>query len=68
MKYYGIFDKNNNYKLLRYSTHMQSGGVYDHTDPYTKTTSVIEEVCFPDIEYADENIGKTYDPVSKTFL
>jgi hypothetical protein len=68
MKYYGIFDQNQNYKLLRYSTDPQAGGVYSYTDPVTKTQVTVSEVCIPDIDYVEGNIGKSYDPNTGTFI
>ena len=67
MKYYGIFDQNNNHKLLRYSTDPQVGGLVSYTDPVTKTTVSVNEVCLPDIEYSEDNIGKNYNTTTKTF-
>jgi hypothetical protein len=67
MTYFGIFNINNNYKLLRYSTQEQSERVYDEVDPATKQTFTVHEVCLPNIEYSEENIGKSYDPSTGTF-
>lgn len=66
-KLYGIFDKNQNYKLLRYSTDEQTGGVYKHFDYATKTYYEVEEVCLPDIEFSEEYIGKNYNLTTKSF-
>lgn len=67
MKLYGIFDTNQNYKLLRYSTQAQAEIEYQETDPTTKQTSAVHEVCLPEIEYSDDNIGKHYDTSTGTF-
>lgn len=68
MRLYGIFDQNNNYKLLRYSTDEQSETSYSYTDPITKTTVTVHEICMGDIDYIEENIGKEYDPETGLFL
>lgn len=68
MNYYGIFDQNNNYKLLRYSNAPQESRTYQVFDFPSKTYSTIIEVCLSDIEYSPENIGKNYDPNTNTFL
>jgi hypothetical protein len=69
MKMFGIFDQNNNYKLLRYSNVPQEGRTYEVSSypelPVTHTTVV--EVCLPDIEYLNDNIGKYYNPDTNTF-
>lgn len=67
MNYFGIFNINDNYKLLRYSTQEQSERVYDEVDPATKQTFSVHEVCLPDIPYVEENIGKSYDPSTGIF-
>lgn len=67
MTYFGIFDLNQNYKLLRYSTQEQNERIYEDTDPVTKQTLTIHEVCLPNVEYLDTNISKNYDPSTGTF-
>lgn len=67
MKLYGIFDTNQNYKLLRYSTQAQAENEYQETDSATKQTYIVHEVCLPEIEYSDDNINKHYDPSTGTF-
>lgn len=67
MKYYGIFNQNDNYKLLRYSNAIQEARTYQNFDYSTKTYSTIIEICLPDIEYSIDNIGKNYNPDTKTF-
>lgn len=67
MNYYGIFDQNNNYKLLRYSNAPQEARLYKDFDISTKTYNEISEICLPDIEYSIENIGKNYNLDTKTF-
>lgn len=68
MKYYGIFDKNNNYKLLRYSTTFQNDKDYQQFDFISKTFLNISETCIPEIDYDIINIGKGYNPNTKTFF
>lgn len=67
MKLYGIFDTNQNYKLIRYSTQAQAEIEYQETDPTTKQTYMVHEVCLSEIEYSNDNIGKHYDPSNGTF-
>lgn len=67
MKLFGIFDTNQNYKLLRYSTQAQVENEYQETDSVTKQTYTVHEVCLADIEYSDDNIGKHYNPNTGTF-
>jgi len=67
MKFYGIFNANQNYKLLRYSTQFQNETEYQETDSNTKQTSTVKEVCLPDIDYAEENIGKNYNTATGIF-
>jgi|688.fasta_scaffold2300305_1 hypothetical protein len=67
MKLYGIFDQNKNYKLLRYSTDEQTSRVYQEFDYTTKTYYEVSEICLPNIEYADSNIGKYYNSATDTF-
>lgn len=67
MRLYGIFDQNNNYKLLRYSTDEQTEHTYSYTNPVTKASSIIHEVCIADIDYAEEYIGQYFNPNTKTF-
>lgn len=65
---FGIFDENNNYELLRFSTASQSDVTYVKSNyPIDTSSRVIKEVCLPDIEYNISNIGKFYDPVTKTY-
>ena len=68
MKLYGIFDQNKNYKLIRYSDVEQTDSVYQKFDYPTKTSYEVREVCLPEIEYLEENIGKNYDINTKTFI
>jgi hypothetical protein len=68
MKYYGIFDQNNNYKLLRYSTDEQTENTYNYTDPVSKSLVTVHEVCIADIEYSEDNIGREYNPDTGLFL
>lgn len=68
MKLYGIFDDNKNYKLLRYSEVEQTNRTYQHLDYNTKTHYEIKEICLPDIEYSEQNIGKNYDINTQTFI
>ena len=67
MKLYGIFDKNNNNKLLRYSQVLQGSMIYEKYDPETKTKHLVEEFCLADIEYSEENIGKSYNISTNSF-
>lgn len=67
MKLYGIFDTNQNYKLLRYSTQEQTENEYQETDPTTKQIFTVHELCLPEIEYSDDNIGKHYNPTTGEF-
>jgi hypothetical protein len=67
MKYYGIFNKNDNYKLLRYSTDEQAETSYSYTNPTTQVVVTVNEVCLPDIEYSEDNIGKKYNPNTGLF-
>ena len=68
MRLYGIFDQNKNYKLLRYSTDEQTSSVYQAFDYPTKTYYEVREVCLPNIDYVEGNIGKNYDPNTGTFI
>jgi hypothetical protein len=68
MTYYGIFNQNDNYKLLRYSNAPQDGRIYQVFDYPTKTYTNIVEVCLPDIEYLPDNIGKFYNLETQTFF
>jgi hypothetical protein len=68
MKYYGIFDQNNNYKLLRYSTDEQSGNSYTYTDPVSKTLVTVNEICLPEIDYSEDYIGKFYNLETQIFF
>ena len=67
MNYYGIFDQNNNYKLLRYSNAPQEGRTYQLFDFPSKTYSTIIEICLPNIAYLQDNIGKYYNSNTDTF-
>jgi len=67
MKYYGIFDQNNNHKLLRYSNAPQEGRSYRVFDILSKTYSEVTEICLPDIEYSVDNIGKHYNTQTNSF-
>lgn len=68
MKLYGIFDKNKNYKLLRYSTDPQTDYTYQAFDYNTKAYYEVKETCIPNIEYSEENINKNYDINTHTFI
>jgi hypothetical protein len=61
MNLFGIFDKLQNYKLIRYSTVEQANTTYQVFDYPQKTFRDIEEVCIPNVPYSEENIGKNYD-------
>lgn len=67
MKLFGIFDKNQNYKLVRYSQLEQLERVYEEYDRPTDTTHTIHEICLPEIDYSEDNIGKTYNIETQTF-
>jgi hypothetical protein len=67
MTYYGIFNQDDNYRLLRYSNAPQDGRTYQVFDYPTKTYSNVVEICLPDIEYSPDNIGKFYDLESQSF-
>ena len=67
MKLYGIFNQNDNYKLLRYSTDEQTENTYSYTDPVSKTLVAVHEVCIPDIDYSENFIGKFYNLETQTF-
>jgi hypothetical protein len=67
MKLFGIFDKNNNYKLLRYSTDSQNNPPYISFDINTKNSFIVEEVCIPDIDYSETNIGRHYNISTNSF-
>ena len=67
MKLYGIFNQNDNYKLLRYSTDEQTENTYSYTDPVSKTFVTVHEVCIPDIDYSEDFIGKFYNLETQTF-
>jgi len=68
MKLYGIFNQNDNYKLLRYSNAPQQGNTYQVSNyPNSSGSSTVIEVCLPDIDYNTENIGKFYNATTKTF-
>jgi len=61
MKLYGIFNLNDNNKLLRYSTDLQAERTYIWNDPVSKSELTIHEICLPDIEYSEQYIGKKYN-------
>jgi hypothetical protein len=67
MKLFGIFDKNQNYKLLRYSQVEQLESVYEEYNRQTNTTYSIHEICLANIDYSEEYIGKTYNIETQTF-
>lgn len=67
MKLYGIFDKNQNYKLLRYSQLEQVENIHEEYDRVTNTNVLIHEICLPDIDYSEDYIGKTYNIETQTF-
>jgi hypothetical protein len=67
MKLFGIFDKNQNYKLLRYSQLEQLESIYEDYNRQTNTLHTIHEVCLPEIEYSEDSIGKTYNIETQTF-
>jgi hypothetical protein len=68
MKLFGIFDKNKNYKLLRYSTYMQNESIYEKYNKTTSELDIIHEICFSDIDYSVDYIGKYYDIDNKNFI
>lgn len=68
MKLFGIFDKNKNYELLRYSTFEQTEKEYQKFNPIDKNYITVYEVCFSDIDYDESFIGKNLNPIDKTFL
>ena len=67
MKLYGIFDKLDNYRLLRYSMAPLEDNIVNMAIPATRTYKTVHEVCLPDIEYSSENIGKIYNIQTQTF-
>lgn len=67
MKLYGIFDINQNYKLLRYSQLDQEERIYEEYDRETNTPHTIHEVCLPEIDYSEDNIGRTYNIDTQAF-
>lgn len=67
MKLFGVFDKNKNYKLLRYSQLEQLENVYEEFDRETNTYYTIHEICLPEIDYSEDNIGKTYNIETQSF-
>ena len=67
MRLYGIFDQNQNYKLLRYSTVEQADSVIQAFDYPTKTYYEVREVSIPNIEYSEAYIGKYYNSNTDTF-
>ena len=67
MKLFGIFDKNQNYKLIRYSQLEQTEREYNEYDRPTNTTYTVHEICLPEIDYSEDNIGKTYNIETQTF-
>jgi hypothetical protein len=63
---FGIFNKLNNYQLLRFSNAEQGSRIYTVSNyPETGETE-IEEVCIP-VEYNFSNIGKFYNPDTGEF-
>jgi len=68
MLYFGIFNTNDNYKLIRYSDIEQTSRQYLETDPVTKQSFQVNEICLPNIEYSTDHIGKHYDPNTNTFV
>ena len=68
MELYGIFNKLDNYKLLRYSATEQSNKIYKVISPNTKQEEQIEEVCLPDIKYNENFIGRHYNIEINEFL
>lgn len=64
---YGIFDKNKNYKLLRFSNIEQTENVYMVSDGPGFIPYEVHEVCIPEIDYVVDNIGKEYDPINQTW-
>jgi hypothetical protein len=67
MTLYGIFDKNKNHKLLRYSTVEQVERKYMQVDGPGLQPYKIWEVCYPNIEYSTDKIGQEYDPNTGTW-
>lgn len=67
MRLYGIFDKLDNYRLLRYSMAELEECIVNAVVPATRTYKTVHEVCLPDIEYSPENIGKRYNIDTQTF-
>lgn len=67
MKLFGIFDANQNYKLIRYSQIEQGENTYEEYDKATKVPYTVHEVCLPEIDYSEDNIGKTYNTETQTF-
>lgn len=61
MKLYGIFDKLDGYRLLRYSTAEVTEFIGVTVIPGTYTTKEVHEVCIPDIEYSEDHLGKRYN-------
>lgn len=68
MKLYGIFDKLDNYKLLRYSMAPIEDSIINVTlDPVTQTSITVHETCLSGIEYSLEYIGRHYNTETNTF-
>lgn len=67
MNVFGIFNKLENYKLLRFSNAPQETRIYQTTISENHIVVDVEEVCFPDIENNVQNIGKFYNPDTKEF-
>lgn len=67
MKLYGIFDKLDNYKLLRYSTALIQESIVQASVPETRSYKTVHEICIPDIEYSSDYIGKKYNIQTGTF-
>jgi hypothetical protein len=67
MRLYGIFNLNDNCKLLRYSQVEQGTSTYKVFDYITKTFKEVTELCLPNIEYSEEHIGKNYNQSTDSF-
>ncbi len=64
---FGIFNKLNNYQLLRYSNAMQLPRNYQKSNYPNPGSTQIEEVCFENISYDFSNIGRFYNLDTKEF-
>jgi len=67
MNLYGIFDKNKNYQLIRYSTVEQTESKYMQVDGPGLKPYEVWEVCHPNIEYSPDYIGKEYNLDTNTW-